>query len=207
MVLNYIIAIGITAVASYLLGCCNTSIIISRFLLKDDVRNHGSGNAGLTNFYRVFGAKKILFVILADMLKAVLSVLLGAAVLNVFCAQPLLGKLLGGIFCMLGHMYPIMFGMKGGKGVLTGGTMALFMGWKVALIVWGLFLLCVVLSRYVSLGSLAAGIAFPFAMACVYHSVLYTVLGAVGGGLIVWGHRTNIGRLFRGEESKLTLHK
>ena len=207
MVWNYVLAIAITVVASYLLGCCNTSIIISKYFLKDDVRNHGSGNAGLTNFYRVFGAKRILYVILADMLKTVVAVLLGGALLGHFCAQLLLGRLLGGIFCMLGHMYPAMFRFKGGKGVLAGGTMALFMGWKVALIVWGLFLVCLILSRYVSLGSLAAGIAFPFAMAGVYHSWLYTVLGAVGGGLIVWGHRANIGRLFRGEESKLTLHK
>ena len=108
---------------------------------------------------------------------------------------------------MLGHMYPVMFRFRGGKGVLAGGTMALFMGWKVALIVWGLFFLCLILSRFVSLGSLAAGIAFPFAMAGVYHNWLYTILGAVGGGLIIWGHRENIGRLFRGEESKLKLHK
>ena len=207
MLWNYVLAIGVTVVASYLLGCCNTSIIISKFLLKDDVRNHGSGNAGLTNFYRVFGAKKILYVILADMLKTVLSVLLGGALLGQLCDQLLLGRLLGGIFCMLGHMYPVMFRFRGGKGVLAGGTMALFMGWKVALIVWGLFFLCLILSRFVSLGSLAAGIAFPFAMAGVYHNWLYTILGAVGGGLIIWGHRENIGRLFRGEESKLKLHK
>lgn len=207
MLWNYVLAIGVTVVASYLLGCCNTSIIISKFLLKDDVRNHGSGNAGLTNFYRVFGAKKILYVILADMLKTVLSVLLGGALLGHLCDQLLLGRLLGGIFCMLGHMYPVMFRFRGGKGVLAGGTMALFMGWKVALIVWGLFFLCLILSRFVSLGSLAAGIAFPFAMAGVYHNWLYTILGAVGGGLIIWGHRENIGRLFRGEESKLKLHK
>ena len=207
MLWNYVLAIGVTVVASYLLGCCNTSIIISKFLLKDDVRNHGSGNAGLTNFYRVFGAKKIVYVILADMLKTVLSVLLGGALLGHLCDQLLLGRLLGGIFCMLGHMYPVMFRFRGGKGVLAGGTMALFMGWKVALIVWGLFFLCLILSRFVSLGSLAAGIAFPFAMAGVYHNWLYTILGAVGGGLIIWGHRENIGRLFRGEESKLKLHK
>ena len=71
MVWNYVIAVAITAVISYLLGCCNTSIVISKYFLRDDVRNHGSGNAGLTNFYRVFGQKKILFVILADVMKTV----------------------------------------------------------------------------------------------------------------------------------------
>lgn len=130
MVWNYVIAVAITAVISYLLGCCNTSIVISKYFLRDDVRNHGSGNAGLTNFYRVFGQKKILFVILADVMKTVVSVLLGAAVLDTFCGQPVIGKLLGGLFCIVGHMYPVMFGLKGGKGVLAGGTLALFMGWK-----------------------------------------------------------------------------
>ena len=207
MVWNYVIAVAITAVISYLLGCCNTSIVISKYFLRDDVRNHGSGNAGLTNFYRVFGQKKILFVILADVMKTVVSVLLGAAVLDTFCGQPVIGKLLGGLFCIVGHMYPVMFGLKGGKGVLAGGTVALFMGWKVALIVWGLFILCLLLTRFVSLGSLSAATAFPFAVGGFYQNWIYTVLAAIAGGLIVWKHRENIRRLVHGQESKLQFHR
>ena len=207
MVWNYVIAVAITAVISYLLGCCNTSIVISKYFLRDDVRNHGSGNAGLTNFYRVFGQKKILFVILADVMKTVVSVLLGAAVLDTFCGQPVIGKLLGGLFCIVGHMYPVMFGLKGGKGVLAGGTLALVMGWKVALIVWGLFILCLLLTRFVSLGSLSAATAFPFAVGGFYQNWIYTVLAAIAGGLIVWKHRENIRRLVHGQESKLQFHR
>ena len=207
MVWNYVIAVAITAVISYLLGCCNTSIVISKYFLRDDVRNHGSGNAGLTNFYRVFGQKKILFVILADVMKTVVSVLLGAAVLDTFCGQPVIGKLLGGLFCIVGHMYPVMFGLKGGKGVLAGGTLALFMGWKVALIVWGLFILCLLLTRFVALGSLSAATAFPFAVGGFYQNWIYTVLAAIAGGLIVWKHRENIRRLVHGQESKLQFHR
>ena len=207
MVWDYVIAVAITAVISYLLGCCNTSIVISKYFLRDDVRNHGSGNAGLTNFYRVFGQKKILFVILADVMKTVVSVLLGAAVLDTFCGQPVIGKLLGGLFCIVGHMYPVMFGLKGGKGVLAGGTLALFMGWKVALIVWGLFILCLLLTRFVSLGSLSAATAFPFAVGGFYQNWIYTVLAAIAGGLIVWKHRENIRRLVHGQESKLQFHR
>lgn len=207
MVWNYVIAVAITAVISYLLGCCNTSIVISKYFLRDDVRNHGSGNAGLTNFYRVFGQKKILFVILADVMKTVVSVLLGAAVLDTFCGQPVIGKLLGGLFCIVGHMYPVMFGLKGGKGVLAGGTLALFMGWKVALIFWGLFILCLLLTRFVSLGSLSAATAFPFAVGGFYQNWIYTVLAAIAGGLIVWKHRENIRRLVHGQESKLQFHR
>ena len=207
MVWNYVIAVAITAVISYLLGCCNTSIVISKYFLRDDVRNHGSGNAGLTNFYRVFGQKKILFVILADVMKTVVSVLLGAAVLDTFCGQPVIGKLLGGLFCIVGHMYPVMFGLKGGKGVLAGGTLALFMGSKGALIVWGLFILCLLLTRFVSLGSLSAATAFPFAVGGFYQNWIYTVLAAIAGGLIVWKHRENIRRLVHGQESKLQFHR
>ena len=207
MVWNYVIAVAITAVISYLLGCCNTSIVISKYFLRDDVRNHGSGNAGLTNFYRVFGQKKILFVILADVMKTVVSVLLGAAVLDTFCGQPVIGKLLGGLFCIVGHMYPVMFGLKGGKGVLAGGTLALFMGWTVALIVWGLFILCLLLTRFVSLGSLSAATACPFAVGGFYQNWIYTVLAAIAGGLIVWKHRENIRRLVHGQESKLQFHR
>ena len=207
MVWNYVIAVAITAVISYLLGCCNTSIVISKYFLRDDVRNHGGGNAGLTNFYRVFGQKKLLFVILADVMKTVVSVLLGAAVLDTFCGQPVIGKLLGGLFCIVGHMYPVMFGLKGGKGVLAGGTLALFMGWKVALIVWGLFILCLLLTRFVSLGSLSAATAFPFAVGGFYQNWIYTVLAAIAGGLIVWKHRENIRRLVHGQESKLQFHR
>ena len=207
MVWNYVIAVAITAVISYLLGCCNTSIVISKYFLRDDVRNHGSGNAGLTNFYRVFGQKKILFVILADVMKTVVSVLLGAAVLDTFCGQPVIGKLLGGLFCIVGHMYPVLFGLKGVMGVLAGCTLALFMGWKVALIVWGLFILCLLLTRFVSLGSLSAATAFPFAVGGFYQNWIYTVLAAIAGGLIVWKHRENIRRLVHGQESKLQFHR
>ncbi len=207
MVWNYVTAVAITVVVSYLLGCCNTSIVISKYLLKDDVRNHGSGNAGLTNFFRVFGKKKILYVILADVLKTVGSVLIGAFILGYFCGQPVIGKLLGGLFCMVGHMYPVMFDLKGGKGVLAGGTMAIFMGWKVALIVWGLFFLCLLLTRFVSLGSLSAAVAFPFAVGFVYQNWIYTILALVVGGLIIWRHKENILRLVHGQESKLQFHK
>lgn len=199
--------LGVAAVFAYFCGCFNGAVIVSKYILRNDVRNHGSGNAGLTNFYRVFGQKKILFVILADVMKTVVSVLLGAAVLDTFCGQPVIGKLLGGLFCIVGHMYPVMFGLKGGKGVLAGGTLALFMGWKVALIVWGLFILCLLLTRFVSLGSLSAATAFPFAVGGFYQNWIYTVLAAIAGGLIVWKHRENIRRLVHGQESKLQFHR
>ncbi len=204
---HLIAAVLVTMAASYLLGCCNTSIVISKYVLRDDVRNHGSGNAGLTNFYRVFGKQKILLVILADVLKTVIAVLAGIALFRWAGSDPIIGKLLGGLFCMIGHMFPFQFEFKGGKGVLAGGTMACFMGWKVALAVWGIFFLMVILTRFVSLGSVGAGVLYPISVGLVYQNLWYTLLALVAGGLLVWRHKDNIKRLLRGEESKLKLHK
>lgn len=207
--MNWTVVLAVlgTAVVSYLLGGCNTSIIISKYFLRDDVRNHGSGNAGLTNFYRVFGVKKILFVILADVLKTVISVFLGAWLLDLTCGLPMVGKLLGGLFCMVGHMFPIQFEFKGGKGVLAGGTMAIIVDWRIAAIVWGFFLLMVLCTRFVSLGSISAGVTYPIAVGLLYQDITCTLLALVAGGLLVWRHKDNIKRLLRGEESKLELHK
>jgi len=196
------------ALASYLLGCFNGAVIVSKYILRNDVRNHGSGNAGLTNFYRVFGGPLTFLVILTDMLKAVFAVLFGAWVSSALlgCGVPV-GQYFAGLFCMLGHMFPVMFHFKGGKGVLSGGTIALMIDWRVALVVWGGFLLLSVLTRYVSLGSVYAGTAFPFATWFVFHSVIFTVLSGICGGLLVWQHRANIRRLCTGTESKFSFHR
>ena len=95
------------AAASYLLGCFNGAVIVSKYILRDDVRNHGSGNAGLTNFHRTFGGPLTAVVILCDVLKAVIAVLLGSWLLGFI--DPLFGKYWAGVFCLLGHMFPCMF--------------------------------------------------------------------------------------------------
>ena len=97
----------IVTAASYLLGCFNGAVIVSKYILRDDVRNHGSGNAGLTNFYRTFGGPLTAVVILCDVLKAVIAVLLGSWLLGF--VDPLFGKYWAGVFCLLGHMFPCMF--------------------------------------------------------------------------------------------------
>lgn len=198
--------VAAVAVASYFLGCFNGAVIVSKYILRDDVRNHGSGNAGLTNFYRTFGGALTFVVILCDVLKAVISVLLGVWLLSFI--DPTFGKYWAGLFCMLGHMFPCMFRFKGGKGILSGGTIAIMIDWRVALVVWGGFLVLAILTKYVSLGSCWAGASFPFATFFVYdHSLVLTVLSIVIGGLILWQHRGNIVRLIHGNENKFSLHK
>jgi glycerol-3-phosphate acyltransferase PlsY len=197
----------IVAAAAYFLGCFNGAVVVSKYILHNDIRQHGSGNAGLTNFHRVFGGKLTFVVILLDVVKAILAVLVGIWLLGIPMGWVAFGKYWAGLFCLLGHMFPCMFGFKGGKGILSGGTIAIMMDWRIALVVWGGFLILAALTRWVSLGSIWAGASFPFATWFVYHSVLLTVLAVIIGGLIVWKHRGNLERILKGTESKFTLHK
>ena len=201
--LALVLVYGGTALVSYLLGCFNGAVIVSKYILRDDVRNHGSGNAGLTNFHRTFGGGLTFVVILCDVLKAVLAVLLTSTVFGGAVAA----KYWGGLFCLLGHMFPCMFHFKGGKGILSGGTVALMIDWRIALVVWGGFLILTILTRYVSLGSLWAGASFPFISWYCYPSVRIVVLAFLCGGLVVWQHRGNAQRLIHGKERKLSFHK
>ena len=203
--LTIFIYYGGLAIVSYFLGCFNGAVIVSKYILRDDVRTHGSGNAGLTNFYRTFGGPLTAVVILCDVLKAVIAVLIGAWIFGMM-GKALLGKYWAALFCLLGHMFPCMFHFKGGKGILSGGTIALMIDWRIALVVWSGFLILTVLTRYVSLGSLWAGASFPFISWYCYPDPLIVVLAFACGGLVVWQHRANIKRLLNGTENKFSLH-
>lgn len=221
----------LTAIAAYFLGCSNGAVIISKYILRDDVRTHGSGNAGLTNFFRTFGGPLTLVVILIDVLKAVLAIAVGLWLSShiwpgvmvettsiefanglKFVIDPAMRQMFfrywAGLFCLLGHMFPCMFGFKGGKGILSGGTIAIMIDWRLALLAWGGFLLLTLLTRYVSLGSIYAGASFPLGTwLFVSHDALLMVLAFLIAALILWKHRANFLRLIHGEENKLSFHK
>ena len=201
------------AAGAYLAGCCNGAIITSFLFYKDDIRKYGSHNAGLTNFYRTFGGPLTLVVILCDVLKAVAAIRFGVWMANGY-APAFLGGLWepyaeywAGLFCLLGHMFPCMFQFKGGKGILSGGVVAIMIDWRIAVVVWGGFLILTALTRYVSLGSLWAGASFPFISWYCYPQTPIIVLAFCLGGLIVWKHRANIRRLLAGNENKLSFHR
>lgn len=206
-----VLALAVIAVGAYFLGCFNGAVIVSKYILRDDVRNHGSGNAGLTNFYRTFGGALTFVVILTDVLKAVAAVLVGVFVMRHLVSGDwlvtILAKYWAGLFCLLGHMFPCMFHFKGGKGILSGGTIALMLDWRVALVVWGGFLILAVITRWVSLGSCWAGFSFPFVSLFVYRDAAIFLMALICGGLILWKHRENIRRILKGEESRFTIHK
>ena len=192
---------------SYLLGCINGSVMVSHFIIKDDVRKHGSGNAGLTNFYRTYGAKYALIVIGLDMGKTVVACLIGGFMFSHLFGDWTLGVLLGGLGCELGHVFPVFFGFKGGKGILSGSMLAILLGWKVALVAWGVFMLLWGLTRYVSLGSLAAAVSLPITVYFFLgHNWVYTALAFFMAALVVYCHRENIVRLLHGTENKFKWH-
>ena len=206
----------VTAAIAYFCGCFNGAVIVSKYILRDDVRTHGSGNAGLTNFYRTFGGPLTFVVILTDVLKAIVAVLVGVWLTGQLLPIPdqaaqqtatAMAEYWTGLFCLLGHMFPFMFQFKGGKGILSGGTIAIMIDWRVALVVWGGFLILAILTRYVSLGSSSTGITLPIITWIVHQDWLILILSIIIGGLIIFKHRTNLQRLAAGNESKFTFHR
>ena len=215
------VELWLVAAFAYFCGCFNGAVIISKYILRDDVRNHGSGNAGLTNFYRTFGGPLTLVVILCDVLKAVVAILIAAKVgfgfiehispgvtpdMQAAVFYVVLFKYWAALFCLLGHMFPCMFKFKGGKGILSGGTIAIMLDWRIAVVVWGGFLILAIVTKYVSLGSVWAGGSFPFISWYCYPDPVIVVLAFIIGGLVVWQHRGNIQRLIHGNENKFSFH-
>ena len=205
--MSVVFTVALTLLVSYLLGCFNGSVMTSHFIIRDDVRQHGSGNAGLTNFYRTYGARYALCVIICDMGKTVLACLIGGYLMHWVVGDWTLGLLIAGIGCELGHMFPVFFGLRGGKGILSGGALVLLLDLRVALIAWGLFAVLWLTTRYVSLGSVAATASMPVSVFFLLgHNWLYTVLSAAVAALVIWCHRGNIQRLLSGTEKKFHWH-
>ena len=194
----------IAAAVAYLLGNLNGAVCMSQ-LKNDDVRSHGSGNAGLTNYIRNFGAASALFVIAIDMGKAALACQAGGLMLKPFDLY-IEGKALGGLFVILGHNFPALLGFRGGKGILSGVTVALMLDWKIGLFVFSIFLAAYFLTHYVSLGSVLSAGSFGFIYAWFHRESLFPIVVSFFlSGLIVWMHRGNIRRLIKGEERKTNL--
>lgn len=191
---------------SYFLGCFNGAVLISTFIIKDDIRGHGSGNAGLTNFYRTYGARYALPVILLDMGKTAVSTLIGGYMFLCLYEDWTLGVLVAGLGCIIGHVFPAFYGFKGGKGILAGSILVIMLDWRMALVAWGLFVLAVVLTRYISLGSIAAAASVAVSALFIYDRPVYIILAAITAALVVWSHRSNIVRLVQGSENKFKWH-
>lgn len=189
---------GIIAVCGYLLGSLSFAIIVSKLTMGKDIRNFGSGNAGLTNAYRTMGASKTLLVLLGDVAKGAAAVAIGALV-----AGPI-GKLVAGIFVILGHMFPLYFGFRGGKGVLVGAVMLLLFDWRIFAIAIALFFAAVIVTRWISLGSILGAISFPITMLIFYRDPVLVAMAFGMAAAVVFMHRANIMRMLHGEENKFS---
>lgn len=199
-----ILRIVVTALTCYFLGNHNGAISVS-LMLGDDVRNHGSGNAGLTNFIRNYGGGQALLVIVIDVAKAVLGCLLGRIVFEPY-GFALEGTVLGGLCVMLGHDFPALQGFRGGKGILSGWFIAFTIDWRIGIAIAVVFFTAYFLTHYVSLGSVLASLTFCVCFVVLHHDNLLVMLGGVTMGLLaVFMHRSNIRRLLKGQESKTNL--
>lgn len=193
-------------VLGYALGNLNGALIISKLIMHDDVRTHGSGNAGLTNFFRTYGGPATLLVLLIDVGKTVAACLIAQALLGP-AGYGMEAKMAAGVAAILGHSYPAASRFKGGKGILSGAAMAAAVDWRVFCIIFGVFLVAVICTRYVSLGSVLGGASFAVSI-CAFHWGNWVVcaLGVFAGVFVIVRHRANIVRLLHHSESKLTFH-
>ena len=195
-------AIVIVAVTAYLLGSLNGAVIASHLFAKEDVRQKGSGNAGLTNFVRNYHSRGVVLVILIDAGKAVAACLLGGFLLKPYGFW-LEGATLGGTCLMIGHDFPVFLRFKGGKGIFSGLFIALTIDWRIAVLILAVFVLAYFTTKYVSLGSVLASLAFAAGFVIFHYDNLSVAIGGVIMGLLaVFMHRGNIARLIKGQERK-----
>ena len=191
----------LAAAIAYLLGSINAAILVSKYSFGFDIREHGSGNAGLTNVFRVLGKKAALVVLLIDVAKGVISALLGGWILGKN------GQLFAGIFTLVGHIFPLYFGFKGGKGVLTTAAIMMVYDPVICLICLGVFVLVCVLTRYISLASILAAITLPVGQIFFCRSGFSVAVGLMIMTGILYFHRGNIHRLRAGTEPKFSWNR
>lgn len=188
----------VTMVCAYLLGSLSFAIIVCKLTLGRDIRDYGSGNAGLTNAYRTMGGAKTLLVLLGDLAKAAAALAIGGALLGQG------GKLLAGAFVILGHVYPAYFGFRGGKGVLVGAVMLLLFDWRIFLVAFVLFFAAVFATRWISLGSILGAVSFPITTFAFYRDPVLTAMAFGMAVAVIFMHRSNIVRILHGEENKFS---
>jgi len=217
--MKIILLLLMSTIPAYIMGSVNGAIITSKYFYRKDIRNFGSGNPGLTNFYRVFGKTGVLLVVAIDVFKTIAPVIFGGWlfghftetalsevwVFGQFFEVSLLGQTISGLFVMLGHCFPIFYKFKGGKGVMAAGAILIVLDWRLALVSWGAFAICTALTRYVSLGAILAAVLFPVTQLLLRLGGFWEIVAsALCATLLIARHQANIRRLVKGEESKFS---
>ena len=205
--MSFAVCTVITAVAAYLLGSINFAVVVSRLLDHDDIRNYGSGNAGMTNILRVYGKKQAALVCIGDFSKGVLAVFFGRWLFQYAGITALDGGYVAALFVLLGHLFPVFFGFRGGKGVLTSAGIMLLLNPLVFVILVPCIIIMMLVTRIVSLGSITAAVIYPFLTYFVTTwqgrpAGLNTLLAALMAVIVIYMHRSNIVRLLNGTESR-----
>lgn len=200
------------AVISYLLGSLNFGVLLSKKFENEDVRTKGSGNAGTTNMLRNYGKGMAALTIIGDMAKVMVAILIAKAIIgeNELAAYPLFAdntniiiKSFAGLFAVLGHIFPCYFKFKGGKGVATSGGMVFMIDWRIALILLAMFILVVLITKYVSLGSLVMAFFYPVLIFAFYKSLFLTIIALIFAIIVFVAHRENIKKLINKTEHKI----
>ena len=188
-------------VVPYLLGSVNFAIIISEKRFHDDVRTHGSGNAGMTNMLRTYGKRAAALTLGGDALKAIIASLIGSFMMG------MTGAYIAGFFCVLGHTFPIFFKFKGGKGVLCAATAIAML--SPLTFVWLLLIFVIIVfgTKFVSLGSVIGVMAYPLLLQKMEGVSICNILALMIAALVEYNHRENLKRLLEGKENKISIGK
>lgn len=206
----------VVAIIAYLIGSISFSVIISKKVAGFDVREKGSGNAGSTNVLRTVGKKAAAITLLCDILKGVVAI--GIALLAGKIIQGLDNALLvqlAAIFVIIGHTFPIFFKFKGGKGIATSLGVLLMINWQIGLICLVFALLLIILTKMVSVGSIAAAVLFPVLVLFINQNYIvvessnwsYLIFSIIVALLVIFNHRENLKRIFNGTENKISFKK
>ena len=222
----YWLAIILTGAVAYLIGSINFAILVTEHYEHADIRSQGSGNAGMTNVMRSVGKKAGIITFVGDVVKGAVAVMAGFLIFWLFTGEDIvgtnrtaicfLGAYIAGVFDILGHMFPAYFQFKGGKGVATSVGIMAIVDWRACLIVIAVFLIVVLLTKYISAGSVLGAITFPIAIFFLnrgsqyaevneFYLTVMTVTAAIIAALVVFKHTPNIKRLISGTESKFTI--
>lgn len=198
--------LAVCIIAPYLLGSMNFAIIISKVRYKSDIRSYGSGNAGATNMMRTFGKAAAGLTFLGDALKAFVAGMIGYATLGQY------GAYIAGMLCILGHMFPIYYKFKGGKGVVTAAITILMCNPFVFLILLLIFIIIVAFTKYISLASVMCMLLYPILLDRVEkimngYTGAYVLIAIANAAMIIFMHRENIKRLIAGKENKFSFKK
>ena len=203
---SIVILIGalLCIILPYLIGSMNPAIIFSKLIYHDDIRTHGSGNAGTTNMLRTFGVKAAVLTLVCDFLKAIVAVFLGHLILGFFG----MGGSIAGFFVVFGHMFPIFYNFKGGKGVACAGMVALAINPWIFLFLVFIFLTVAIGTRLVSLASVMCALFYPMLFKWFApHVNLSVVMAFLIMVFVIFMHRENIKRIWNHKEAKLDLSK